>query len=31
MDQIESLIFLVLGGLALGFAPGLPTVEIPPR
>lgn len=24
-------IFLVLGGLALGFAPGLPTVEIPPE
>src|SRR4028119_827925 len=29
--RIPSPIFLVLGGLALGFTPGLPTVEIPPE
>jgi CPA1 family monovalent cation:H+ antiporter len=29
--RIPYPIFLVLGGLALGFAPGLPTVEIPPE
>ncbi len=29
--RIPYPIFLVLGGLALGFTPGLPTVEIPPE
>ena len=29
--RIPYPVFLVLGGLALGFAPGLPTVEIPPE
>src|SRR4028119_588792 len=28
--RIPYPIFLVLGGLALGFTPGLPTVEVPP-
>lgn len=31
MARVPYPIFLVLGGLALGFTPGLPTVEIPPE
>jgi len=31
MVRVPYPIFLVLGGLALGFTPGLPTVEVPPE